>query len=78
MLFSLNLVLGVLNLMPFPPFDGASLPLLALSDDAARRFLVWRQQSGGAMSLIGLLIIYEFFWYIFDPVWRTAVGFLQF
>src|ERR1035437_650906 len=27
-LFSLNIVLGVLNLMPFPPFDGASSPLL--------------------------------------------------
>jgi Zn-dependent protease len=77
-LFSLNLLLAVLNLMPIPPFDGAALPLLALSDDTARRFLVWRQQSGGAMAWIGLLVIYKFFWYIFDPVWKTAVGQLQF
>ena len=77
-LFSLNLLLAVLNLMPIPPFDGAALPMLVLSDESSRRFLLWRQRSGGAMSLIGLLVIYKCFWYIFDPVWKTAVGLLQF
>ncbi len=77
-LFSLNLLLAVLNLMPVPPFDGASLPLLAMSDESARRFIVWKQQRGGQASLIGLLIIYWVFGYIFAPVWRTAVGMLQF
>ncbi len=77
-LFSLNLLLGVLNLMPVPPFDGAALPLLVMSDESARRFLVWRQRSGGGMSWIGLLIVYLFFWNIFGPVWRTAVGLLHF
>jgi Zn-dependent protease len=77
-LFSLNLLLGMLNLMPVPPFDGAALPLLVMSDESARRFLVWRQRSGGAMAWIGLIVIYQCFWYIFDPVWKTAVGLLQF
>jgi Zn-dependent protease len=77
-LFSLNLLLGMLNLMPIPPFDGAALPLLAMSDESARRFMVWRQRSGGAMTLIALLIVYEFFWGVFAPVWRTAVGLLRF
>jgi Zn-dependent protease len=77
-LFSLNLLLAVLNLMPIPPFDGAALPMLALSDDSARRFILWRQRSGGAMTMIGLIVIYQCFWYIFNPVWKTAVGLLQF
>ena len=76
-LFSLNLLLMVLNLMPIPPFDGASLPLLAMSDESARRYIVWRQQKGGAMALIGLVILYSCFGYIFEPVWTTAVGFLK-
>lgn len=77
-LFSLNLVLAVLNLMPFPPFDGASLPLLVLSDEPARRFIAWRQErSGGYVGMIGLFLMYKFFWDIFDPIWKAAVGFLQ-
>src|SRR5689334_4133074 len=41
LLFSLNLLLGVFNLLPIPPMDGFAAVGVFLSEDAARRFQVW-------------------------------------
>jgi len=65
-LFSLNLLLGVFNLLPFPPLDGSSVIMLLMSEDRARGYLNWIRSGTFAMPgiLVGLLI----FRYIFPPV----------
>jgi Zn-dependent protease len=65
-LFSLNLLLGVFNLLPVPPLDGSSAIMLLMSEDRARGYLDWSRSGNFAMPglLIGLLI----FRYVFPPV----------
>jgi Zn-dependent protease len=77
-IFSLNLLLAVLNLMPTPPFDGAALPLLLMSENSARRFIIWWQQAGQWIATLGVVAMYVSFWFIFTPVWQTAVRLIQF
>jgi len=71
-MFSLNLLLGVFNLLPLPPLDGFSAIGVLLPDGAARRF----QQFGsrmGAFSIVGLLIAWRVFNPIFYPVFSLAL-----
>jgi Zn-dependent protease len=65
-LFSLNLLLGVFNLLPVPPLDGSSVITLFMSEDRARGYLDWLRAGTFAMPgiLVGLLI----FRYIFPPI----------
>jgi len=65
-MFSLNLLLGVFNLLPVPPLDGSSAIMLLMSEDRARGYLDWSRSGNFAMPglLVGLLI----FRYIFPPV----------
>jgi Zn-dependent protease len=73
--FSLNLVLFILNMLPFPPLDGSgALPLL-LSPEATRRYqdFIWRQ---GALGWIGIIIAWQVFDYLFNPVFLLAVNLL--
>ena len=66
MMFSLNLILVVLNLIPFPPLDGSSILGLLLSDHAERR---WRDFVGRpGYGIIGLLLA----WYIFGPIFEVV------
>src|SRR5215831_5481655 len=57
-MFSLNLLLGVFNLLPVPPLDGSSVIMLAMSEDRARGYLDWARSGTFAMPglLAGLLI----------------------
>ncbi|MBD3367151.1 MAG: hypothetical protein GF405_03110 [Candidatus Eisenbacteria bacterium] len=74
-LFSLNLVLLVLNLLPIPPLDGSgALPLL-LPPDAVPRYqeFIW---SRPALSWIGILVAWQLFRFVFDPVFLLAVNLL--
>lgn len=65
-MFSLNLLLGVFNLLPVPPLDGSAVIMLAMSEDRARGYLDWTRSGNFAMPglLVGLLI----FRYIFPPI----------
>ena len=65
-LFSLNLLLGVFNLLPVPPLDGSSVITLFMSEDRARGYLDWVRAGTFAMPgiLVGLLV----FRYIFPPI----------
>jgi len=65
-LFSLNLLLGVFNLLPVPPLDGSSVIMLAMSEDRARAYLDWSRS--GTFAMPGLLIGLLLFRYIFPPV----------
>jgi Zn-dependent protease len=65
-LFSLNLLLGVFNLLPVPPLDGSSVIMLLMSEDRARSYLDWIR--GGTFAMPGILISLIIFRYIFPPV----------
>lgn len=73
--FSLNLLLAAFNLLPFPPLDGSGAVPILLSDDAARKYqmFVW---SNRAFGLIGLVVAWQLFKYVFDPVFFGAVNLL--
>jgi len=74
-LFSLNILLAVFNLLPFPPLDGSAVVPLFLGDEATRRYqdFLWGKPGIG---WIGILIAWQLFDYVFDPVWLWAVNLL--
>jgi len=61
-LFSLNLILLVFNLIPLPPLDGSNVLLFFLSDQAAERYQNFLRQPTN--RLIGLIIA----WQVFEPL----------
>jgi Zn-dependent protease len=72
-LFTLNLLLFLFNLLPVPPLDGATAVTLPMSERTARRFRDFTQQWG----IIGLLVAWLFFWRLFDPVFTLALNLLH-
>lgn len=74
-IFSLNLLLGTFNLLPVPPLDGSGLPPFFLSPANARSYqqFLW---STPAIGLIGILIAWQVFHYIFDPIFLGSVNLL--
>jgi Zn-dependent protease len=71
-MFSLNLLLGVFNLLPFPPLDGFGGIGLLLGETGARKLQNLGRQMR-AFSMIGLLIAWRIFDPIFDPVFTLAL-----
>lgn len=73
--FSLNLLLAVLNLLPLPPLDGSGALPLVLSDDASRRYqeFIW---SNPGLGWIGILVAWQLFDVVFDPIFWRAVNLL--
>jgi Zn-dependent protease len=69
--FSLNLLLAVFNLLPLPSLDGSSLPLLFLPTAAAQAYLtaLWNP----TVRFLGLLLAWKGFSHIFEPVRLLAV-----
>jgi Zn-dependent protease len=73
-LFSLNLVLLVFNLIPLPPLDGSSILTFFLSDQAARRYNAVIQEP--QYRLIGLIIAWKMLDFVLYPVHTTALNIL--
>ncbi len=73
-LFTLNLLLLIFNLIPFPPLDGASAVGLFFSDAGARRVQALLQRP--QLSLVGLLLAWIAMPRIFGPIHRLAVNLL--
>lgn len=71
-LFILNLVLGVFNLLPLPPLDGYTGIMLFMPESAALRYLDWVRQTSG-YALIGLVVAWTLFDKIFDPIFLFAL-----
>jgi Zn-dependent protease len=71
-MFSLNLLLGVFNLLPVPPLDGFGAIGLFLPENAARRLQQLGFQIRG-FSMFGLLIAWRVFNPIFDPIFTFAL-----
>jgi len=74
MLFSLNLILTVLNLIPLPPLDGSGALPLVLSEAVTRRYHEFSRQP--AFQWIGLLVAWNLFGPIFRPIFLLAVNLL--
>ncbi len=75
-LFSLNLVLFCLNLIPLPPLDGASVLPLFLDEHASRRYQEFLLGTGRAFSFIGIYVAWQLFDVLFDPVWLIMANLL--
>ncbi|HLK66921.1 MAG TPA: site-2 protease family protein [Bryobacteraceae bacterium] len=71
-MFSLNLLLGVFNLLPLPPLDGFSAVGLLLSENAALRFQELGHQMRG-FSMIGLVIAWQIFNPLFGPIFTLSL-----
>ena len=70
-LFSLNLLLFVFNLLPLPPLDGSAVLPAFLSDSLARRYRELLYQP--MFSLIGLLLAWKVFPPLYRPIFRQAI-----
>jgi Zn-dependent protease len=65
-MFSLNLLLGLFNLVPAPPLDGSSGIMIFMSDSTARRYL--DRLRGGNFGMFGLLAAVVLFRYAYPPI----------
>jgi Zn-dependent protease len=72
LMFSLNLLLGTFNLIPVPPLDGFGVLGLFVSEDMARRVQHFGRSLGG-LSIIGLLLAWQVFGPLFQPVFSFAL-----
>ena len=74
-LFSMNLVLAALNLIPVPPLDGSAAVPLLLSTNQATRYqqFLWSQPM---LGWIGMLVAWRLFDVIFRPLFLAAVNLL--
>jgi len=73
-LFTINLILLVFNLLPLPPMDGSAILPLVLSHDAALRYRNLVQNS--SLSFLGLFLAWKFFGEVFSPLHLMAIKLL--
>lgn len=73
-MFSLNLLLCVFNLLPLPPLDGSSALLLFASPQGAEKTLA--TLSHPSLRFFGLLIAWKAFGIIYPPIQLAAVNLL--
>jgi len=73
-LFSLNLVLGVFNLIPLPPLDGSAALALLLPERWRRSWLDFLRQP--MLSWAGLLLAWRIFPPLFAPLHTAALNLL--
>jgi Zn-dependent protease len=73
-LFTLNLIFFVFNLLPLPPLDGSGVVAFFMHPDFARRYLEFT--SSPAMSFAGIMISWRVFDRVFDPVHLFMVNLL--
>jgi Zn-dependent protease len=66
----LNLILGVFNLLPFPPLDGVAV--LAGIAPPIRAFYQ-KLRASPALGIVGLIVAWRVSPYVVGPVLRTAV-----
>ncbi len=74
MLFSLNLMLALLNLLPLPPLDGSGAVTLLMNEETACGFR--RLVRNPAFGWIGLLVAWNLFGPLFNPVFTFALNIL--
>jgi Zn-dependent protease len=70
--FSLNILLGIFNLIPFPPLDGYGVLGLFTSEAGALKLQHLRATISG-YSIIGLLVAWRLIGTMYDPVLVSAI-----
>ncbi len=73
-MFTLNLLLFVFNLLPFPPLDGSSAIPLFLSERQALRYMDFF--SNPSFSFFGLFVAWKVFGTLFGPIHVAALNLL--
>jgi Zn-dependent protease len=73
-LFSLNLILFVFNLMPVPPLDGSEVLSLFLSASAAQRYRDLMAQP--TAQIIGLIVAWNLMDVVLSPTYAAALNLL--
>ena len=73
-LFSLNLLLFLFNLLPVPPLDGNAILPSFLKEEHARRYLMFMRNPG--VAFVGLLLAWNLFGYIFHPIHLECINLL--
>jgi Zn-dependent protease len=73
-LFSLNLLLALFNLIPVPPLDGSAAIGLVLGETGARRFAAITRNP--TLAIVGLLLCWQAFPYVFQPVFWMSLRLL--
>jgi Zn-dependent protease len=73
-LFSLNLILLVFNLLPVPPLDGSEIITLFLGESTAQRYRDLMAQPTAQM--IGLVLAWNLVGVVLNPVYATALNLL--
>ncbi|HKW63939.1 MAG TPA: site-2 protease family protein [Candidatus Acidoferrum sp.] len=73
-MLSLNLLLGVFNLLPVQPLDGSSAIMLFMPEYRAARYLDWVR--GNHYGILGLVLVLFGFQYIYRPIEAFAMGIL--
>lgn len=74
-LFSLNLLLFVFNLLPLPPLDGSAVLPMLMSPETAARYKAFLAASP-AFSLLGLVIAWRLLPAVFGPIQLFALRML--
>ena len=69
-MFTLNLILFVFNLIPLPPLDGSAIWPVVLSPSALSRYLEFRSQP--SFVLLGIIVAAGVFPRLYDPVHSAA------
>jgi Zn-dependent protease len=70
MMLTLNTILCLFNLIPFPPLDGASALTLLMPADLGLRFRQALRRPG--IGIIGLFAVWYGFGYVVQPVMRAV------
>ncbi|MBL1215487.1 MAG: site-2 protease family protein [Ignavibacteriae bacterium] len=73
-LFSLNLILFIFNLIPIPPLDGSGMVTLYLSDKNSRKYMSFIHNS--AFAIFGILIAWKIFDWIYFKIHLIFINFL--
>jgi Zn-dependent protease len=76
-LFSMNLLLAVFNMLPFPPLDGSGALSLLLGEKTREAYLDFIGDNP-TIGWIGIFIAWQTFGGLFRPVFRLAADLLYF
>ena len=74
-LVMLNVLLGVFNLIPLPPLDGASVAMIFLPSEWRARVQEWT--ATGMLSPLGILVAWQVFPELVPSLFRTVMAILR-
>jgi Zn-dependent protease len=74
LMFSLNLLLFAFNLVPLPPLDGSSAPLVFLSESAAEKYWAFLRTPG--VAIFGMVVAWNAIGPMFQQLHKFAVNLL--